>query len=430
MSRLRKPLWLMVFILAGVIYGSDDGYKYGNKEDSEIQMNLLGNGEEVSPEKIKKEEETRIALLSKYNAILDKELKRYCTECNDPYNSDKVFDVNGNKVNTECFECILKLYPKVKIPDNLEYNGINLAKLYDPKNPQRDGYSLAQFSANTILCVLSTFMWAKHKAIIGGEGPDSVTRFAIVTRQILPFFYGSNALMSIIHFFVTHWEKIKVRERPFDYGPSRGAGLQLFIAIISSISYWGFDEHDTTEKAVIIYGMLAQVSLWYGQNLGLNFHDKRYVCAWEFGFHKFFLSIKGRPMPQGILQKSLTPSPYVNIGKPAFVAFQAGVLLQYFSAISLLPLIGDAKDVGLYGTGGDLMIGGNYAFWQILVMIIIYKLCAGGAQGPILSMNFLSRAIVIAWYASLNTFEPSTKFIMSFGSIVGLAIYGFLKEYN
>jgi len=427
MARLRKPLWLMVFILAGVIYGSDDGYEDDNKKNLEIRMNLLGDNEGVSPETIKKQEETRLALLSKYNAILGEEVMTHCTMCNDPYNSDKVFDVNGNGKNIECFACILQLYPKEIIPHNLNYNGINLAELYDPKNPQRDGYSLAQFTANTILCVLAAFMWADHKAIIRGEGPDSVTRFAIVTRQILPYFFGSNALMSIIHFFVAHWEKIKVRERPFNYIPSRGAGLQLFIAIISSISYWGLNEHDTTEKAVIIYGMLAQVSLWYGQNLGLNFHDKPYICFWEYGFHKFFLSIRGRQMPQEVLERSLTPSPYVNIGKPAFVLFQVGVLLQYFSAISLLPLIGDAKDVGLSGTNGDLMIGGNYAFWQILVMIIIYKLCAGGAQGPIVSMNFLSRAIVIAWYASLNTFLPSTKFIMSFGSIVGLGIYGFLK---
>jgi hypothetical protein len=418
----------MVFILASVIYGMEiekNLLKNVSPEEKSAEKTeiLMEVNTQQAPEIEKKYEEMKIALLQKFNRKLDK-CGKHCTECAKKYDSKKLFDILGNKKYLQCAKCIVEFYSEqsiVTLASHLKFEDTSLATLLGRDINHHVGYIgeiATQVSANTILCVLAVYMWIDQSNIMAhGEFHSSADRFGMVTRQILPFFFGSVVLMTIPYAvkFSDRMKEFKLK----DLIPSQGAGFQLFISIMAAISYWGAGEHDITGKAVILYGTFAQISLWTGQNIGLNFYDKHFVNEWEYGFQKLLYTMRGKQIPQGVLENAWVPKTKWDFVKPAFVVFQVYGVLNAVASFTLLPYLNNPEKFGIQGeSDGQMMLLGDTICWISLLFGVMLKLWSGAAQGPVLSMNVVSRMAVISAYAALPTLHLQTKFTLNILSLI------------
>jgi len=426
MARLKKQLLLMAFILVCVIYGMDTSNLIKTDEFLE-----LDNYNRINRKATIELETNKQCLMSKFNDKLE-ENPIYCTHCAQRYDVTKVFTVDSK--NKACLKCIMERYPETHAVFCNTYNSINLARFYD--KPHKDGYIPAQFIANTLFCALSIciyedpYYYFKRFNENSNRGEvNAVDRAGATTRAILPFFFGLNAILTIVHAFTKYSERLK--ECPFSIIPTKGAGFQLFLSSLASIFYWVGDQRSIVGDCILIYGCVDQLLLWTGQNIGVKLHDPSYVNDWEFGIQKGLMNCKGQQIPQNVLANAWVQGSKWGVKKPLFAFAQIFLFLNFVSSITLCPYFNNTDEIGISNnTLGNLLIIVDIMCWVFIVFgVFVSTFAYDAAQGPVLSMNVLTRIAVVAVFAGLDTFELSTKMALNFGSIVAL-IGGFVVPWE
>jgi len=251
----------------------------------------------------------------------------------------------------------------------------------------------------------------------------------LLLEQSYHFFFGINAILTIVHAFTKYSERLK--ECPFSIIPTKGAGFQLFLSSLASIFYWGGDQRSIVGDCVLIYGCVDQLLLWTGQNIGVKLHDPSYVNDWEFGIQKGLMNCKGQQIPQNVLANAWVQGSKWGVKKPLFAFAQIFLFLNFVSSITLCPYFNNTDEIGISNnTLGNLLIIVDIMCWVFIVFgVFVSTFAYDAAQGPVLSMNVLTRIAVVAVFAGLDTFELSTKMALNFGSIVAL-IGGFVVPWE
>jgi len=142
--------------------------------------------------------------------------------------------------------------------------------------------------------------------------------------------------------------------------------------------------------------------------------------------------MRGKQIPQGVLENAWVPETKWDLRKPAFVLFQVYGVLNAVACFSLFPSWNDTEKFGVPDTfhGQTMLLADTFA-WVSVLAAVMWKLWSGGAQGPVLSMNTVSRIAVISAYAALPTLHLPTKLWLNVLSIVfGFIVYVFWSLKN
>jgi len=104
-------------------------------------------------------------------------------------------------------------------------------------------------------------------------------------------------------------------------------------------------------------------------------------------------------------------------GKTFFVFYQLFTFLNFVASCSLVnALVQDPEAFGENVMGG-VYVSINLGTWIICVLGLLVKLMMGTDQGPVFSMNNISRLGMMSAYAGLNTMSLYTKFLMNLISL-------------
>jgi len=409
----NKKLWVMLFFLVSIAYGMDN--------NNNLDQNFL----ELDDIDIYKLEMSKRELVAKYNEKIEDNPK-ICTYCVRTYAEDKVFEID---LNNACFKCIRERFTAKRIMEsNFQYKEIPLCKFYG--TPHKDGFVPAQFLANSLFCALSICIYfdpfhhsnSNSLAIEEGSGEagNTAERFGAICRQILPFFFGANAILTIVHGGTKYWGRRK--ECPFAIIPTKGAGFQLFVSASLAFAYWIGNQKDIVGGVILCYGFADQLSLWTGQNIGMKLHDRSYVTDWELGIQKALNNCQKKKISENVLANAWFEGRKWDFKTPLFALAQICLFLNTVSSLSLLPYFNNTHEIGVENKFlGNLLIVSDVMCWIfILFGVLVRTVITDGAQGPVLSMNVFTRLVVTSVFAGLNGFKLSTKMAMNYVSIVAL----------
>lgn len=400
----------MVFVFSSVIFGT------------ELEVKLMDKQELAKAKR---------NLVAKFNSEVGEKNPKRCTFCAVRYASNKVFQIDTNRA---CLKCILERYSTKKILNlsgpNFQYKVKEGDKAFDVADfyvaPYKDGFIPAQFGANIIFSVISGYIYTFYDNKIGGEDITAADRFGATTRAILPCFFGSNAILTIVHGFTKYWERLK--EFPLSIRPKCGPGFQLGLSVAAAIAYWGSDQKEFVGDTVLIYGCIEQLLFWVGQNIPLKLHDRSFVNDYEFGIQKAVMWYWNEEIPQDVLNKAWVPGSSNHLSKAVFALSQGFVFLNLVSAITLC--LADTKQIGFSDkTLGIALVTTNMLCWiAIMVSVLVGAFGFGRAHGPVLSWNVFTRIVVVSMFAGMNAFQLPTKMAMNMISIVLVLCINVFKD--